>query len=90
MIWEVLDEKFVRSVIVPGHKWTEGDRFMLKDVDGGPPTGDYVIAAIKVQTVRLKGGCKGRPFVRVWFCARDTGSWVREINCVPNARVTDD
>lgn len=77
---KIISERFVHTFgVLP--VWTEGDKFTLKDVDGGPPTGEYTIAAIKVQIVRLAGSIT--TVTRVWFCADPSGAWTRDVNCVP-------
>ena len=77
---EVISDRFVNEWISACHLWIEGDKFALKDIDGGTPTGEYTIAAIRVKVVRLAGSIAC--VTRVWFNARETGSWVRDVNCV--------
>jgi hypothetical protein len=80
---EIVRDMFVARVDMGAITWEEGDHFALRDIDGGEPTGDYVIAAIRLQYVSRGGSGPGAvPFRRVWFCVRDGGHWVREVNCV--------
>ena len=54
----------------------EGDRFSLKDVDDGSPSGEYVCKAIRVQLYETDMG--GR-FTRVYVMDAE-GRWVRDVN----------
>ena len=63
-----------------------GDVFALRDIDGGPPTGEYEITHIRVDTHYRVSYLTGQelPFHRVYFGVDMGGrvAYTRDVNCI--------
>ena len=63
-----------------------GDRFSLRDIDGGVPTGDYEITHIRVDTHYNCSFVNNTqiPFKRVYFGVDMDGrtAYTRDVNCI--------
>jgi hypothetical protein len=68
------------------HLVNVGDRFRLRDVDGGEPTGDYVVTHIRIDTsytVSLLGNRIPRKRVYIGTnLGHSYPSYTRDLNCV--------
>lgn len=77
-----MSEKHVRSITLSARTLSIGDRFALKDIDGGTPTGDYVIDDIRIDGSYTISFATGNivPFERVYVGCN--GQYTRETNIV--------
>ena len=77
-----MSSRHVRSVTMSARTLSIGDKFALKDMGGGSPTGDYVIDDIRIDSHYTISFATGNPvpFERVYVGC--DGHYTREANIV--------